>query len=284
MINFKKEYFVGISLALVLLVLDVLFLRSTRWFIAIIIVSINIGWLQFWIDFFREQNRQKEIDTKFLEFVRNLVSTAKSGLSIPRAIIQASGEDYGALTPYVRKLSHQVEWGVPVEKALLTFAKDTRNAVISRSVSIVIEASKAGGDIENVLDSVTDSVMYVKKIKQERKSGTYSQIVQGYIVFFIFIAIMLVLQLWLFPQFSNLKGLGQGGSELAGSLGTGAIFGEGKRADIDSIFFSLILVQGFFSGVMIGAFSEGSVKRGLLHSLVLMTLATLIITTAKGGI
>ena len=95
---------------------------------------------------------------------------------------------------------------------------------------------------------------------------------------------MLVLQLWLFPQFSNLKGLGQGGSELAGSLGTGAIFGEGKRADIDSIFFSLILVQGFFSGVMIGAFSEGSVKRGLLHSLVLMTLATLIITTAKGGI
>ena len=90
MINFKKEYFVGISLALVLLVLDVLFLRSTRWFIAIIIVSINIGWLQFWIDFFREQNRQKEIDTKFLEFVRNLVSTAKSGLSIPRAIIQAT--------------------------------------------------------------------------------------------------------------------------------------------------------------------------------------------------
>ena len=42
--------------------------------------------------------------------------------------------------------------------------------------------------------------------------------------------------------------------------------------------------QGFFAGIMVGKFSEGSLKQGLLHSLILMTTAALIITTAKGGI
>jgi hypothetical protein len=44
------------------------------------------------------------------------------------------------------------------------------------------------------------------------------------------------------------------------------------------------MVQGFFGGLVIGKFSEGNIKNGLIHSLILMTLAALIITTVKGGI
>ena len=58
----------------------------------------------------------------------------------------------------------------------------------------------------------------------------------------------------------------------------------GEPVNLDTVFFSLILVQGFFAGIMIGKFSEGTIKQGFLHSLILMTSAALIITTAKGGI
>ncbi len=281
-LRFKKQYLIGILIAAFLIALDFMYFLKTRWFYTFFILAISVAWLQFWIDFFNELKRQKEIETKFLEFVRSLVNTVKSGVSIPQAIVNVASDDYGALNPYIKKLSHQVQWGIPVPKALMTFSRNTGNSVIKRSVAIVIEAEKFGGDIENVLQSVVSSVFDVKKMKQERKSAAYSQIVQGYIIFFVFIVIMLVLQLKLFPQltkmgtsFGGLGGLGIGG---------GMISGEAGKLNLDKIFFGLVLVQGFFAGIMIGKFSEGTLKNGLIHSLALITIATLIITTIKGGL
>lgn len=285
--KFKNKYFIGISIAVFLLILDVLFVYSTpsikRWFYAFIVLAISIGWSQFWYDFYKESKRQKEIENKFLEFVRALVGSVKSGISVPQAIIHASRKDYGALTPYTSKLSNQLEWGIPVHEALITFANDTKNSVIKRSVAIVIEAEQGGGDMEDVLEAVTNSVIQVKKVKAERKSSTYSQIVQGYIVFFVFIGIMLLLQVQLFPMLSNISGsLTEG---LAASGLAGGVFGKsGQDVNLDSLFFSLIMIQAFFAGIMVGKFSEGTVRQGLLHSFILMTISALIVTTVKGGI
>lgn len=285
-IKFKPIYLMGIVIGLITLILDIIYFFNTRWFYALIVLSITIAWMQLWIDFFKEQNRQKEIETKFLEFVRGLVGTVKSGISIPQAVVEVSKEDFGELNPYIKKMKNQIEWGITFQEALMNFSNDTKNKVIKRSVFIVMEAERSGGDIENVLDSVTESVLNVKKIKEERKASVHSQIIQGYIVFFVFIAIMLVLQLVLFPQlnkegfFGGIAGLGAGGSF---GIDQG-IIGSGEDINLDNIFFSLVIIEGFFTGIMIGKFSEGTIKQGLLHSIILITLSTLIITTIKGGI
>lgn len=280
MIKFKKEYLIGITIGLILVVLDILYFFKTRWFFSFLIIAVNIGWSQIWIDFFKEIKRQKEIESRFLQFVRSLVGTVKSGVSIPNSIIQISDEEYGELTPYIRKLKNQIEWGITIQDALINLGNDTNNPIIKRAISIVIEAEKSGGDMEDVLDSVTKSIVDIKKMREERKASVFSQIVQGYIVFFIFIVIMLVLQLYLFPQIKDIGLLG-GLTDIEFAKG---VIGTSEPINLDYIFFGLILVQGFFAGIMIGKFSEGTIKQGLLHSLILMTSAALIITTVKGGI
>jgi flagellar protein FlaJ len=282
MIKFKKHYTIGIVIGLILIVFDVIYFLKSRWFLTFLIIAINVGWIQFWIDFFKENKRQKEIESRFLQFVRSLVGTVKSGISIPNSIIQIANEDYGPLTPYVKKLRNQIEWGIPIQEALINFGKDTNNPIINRAVSIVLEAERSGGEIGDVLDSVTSSVVNIKKMKEERKASVFSQIVQGYIVFFVFIVIMLVMQLYLFPQIQEVGSLGglTGLDFAEGVVGSG----EAENVNLDSTFFSLILIQGFFAGIMIGKFSEGTIKQGVMHSLILMTSAALIITTAKGGI
>jgi len=279
-LRFRKAYFIGISVTIVLLTLDYFSFWGKRWFYPGIVVAITIGWLQFWMDFVKENKRQKEIELKFLEFVRNLVENVKSGIPVPKAILQVSSKDYGALNPYIKKLAYQMEWGIPVPEAFLTFAKDTYNQVIRRAVTIIIEAEKSGGDMGDVLMSVAGSLVDVKKMKQERRASVYGQIVQGYIVYFVFIGIMLVMQLWLFPQLSNISG----GLQVGLSAFGGLALGGGAPVSLDKIFFALIMIQGFFAGIMIGKFSEGTLKQGLIHSLILMTASALIITTAKGGI
>lgn len=277
-LEFKKKYWVGITAGLILILFDIYLFLGKRWFWPCIIIAVSVGWSQFWIDYLKELKRQKEIELQFLEFMRNLVESVKSGISIPKSIIHVTKKDFGSLNPYLQKLSSQIELGIPIRKALVTFASDTKNSTIKRSVSIIVEAEQSGGDIRDILESVVQSVVNVKKIKEERKASAYSQIVQGYIVFYLFIAIMLALQLWLFPKLSGLTGTLQEG------LRGGLITRGGSDFNLDTVFFSLIMIQGFFAGIMIGKFSEGTLKNGLIHSLILMTTAALIITTAKGTI
>ena len=88
---------------------------------------------------------------------------------------------------------------------------------------------------------------------------------------------MLILQVKLFPTLLEFSG------ELAGGLG-GASFTGGGDLNLDAIFLALIIIQGLFAGLMIGKFSEGSIRYGIKHSLVLTISALLLITTVKGGL
>src|SRR3989344_6144401 len=154
-IKFKTKYLIGIFVGLFLIIFDLFIFLGTRWFLPALIISFLIMTMQFWLDIFKENKRQKDIEENFLEFVRSLVETVRSGISIPSAILNVSDKDFGELTPYVEKLANQIRLGIPIHEALLIFSKDTGNNVIKRSISVVIEAEESGGDIEDVLESVT---------------------------------------------------------------------------------------------------------------------------------
>ena len=164
--------------------------------------------------------------------------------------------------------------------SLNNFAKATKNKVIKRSVAIIVEAEKSGGNIQDVMEGVTLSVVQIKKIKDERRSSAFSQIIQGYIVFFIFIAVMIVLQLFLLPQLSEATyDVFQGMTFDFTAGATGEIGDQREIAiDFDNLFMILILIQGFFTGLMIGKFSEGSIKHGIRHSFILMLVGYLLFT------
>lgn len=281
-IKIKARHITGIILGVLILVIDIYFFITegdNRLFRPLIVVAFVVAGVNFLMDFLKENKRQKELELNFLEFVRSLVETVRSGVPIPSAVIQISDANYGSLTPYIKKLAHQLEWGYPLHQALTIFANNTKNTVIKRSVAIVIQAEKSGGDMGIVLQAVTNSVIEVKNIKEERKTNAYSQIVQGYIIFFVFIAIMLILQIYLLPKLDVitkdvLSGLGGAGVGFAGS--------SGKPIDFNNIFIGLVLIQGFFAGLMIGKFSEGDLKAGIKHSIFMMVLGYIIITTAIG--
>ncbi len=276
--EFKSTYLIGICFIFLVLVVNVLFLLGKPLFWPITVLAVVVGVIPVWVDIGKENNRQKQIEVQFIDFMRNLAEAVKSGISIPKAIVLIAKKNFQELNPFLHKLANQIECGIPTQKALVTFSLDVDNVLVKRSVSIIVEAEQSGGDIRDILTSIVDSVVNVKKLKAERRASAYTQIVQGYIIFYVFILIMLLLQLWLFPKLLGLSenlGKGAGGGLLSFNAGTVPV-------NLDAIFLSLIIIQGFFAGIMIGKFSEGSIKQGLIHSFVLMGSAALIITTVTG--
>jgi len=229
-----------------------------------------------------EGKQEREKEEKFLEFSRALVESVGSGTPISTSIINMSQKDFGSLTRHVQKLSNQIKLGISIQRALQTFAYDTGSTVIIRAITLIREADKTGGNINVILESVAQSVSEIEKLKAERRAAISSIVVEGYIIFFVFIIIMIVMEVQIIPMTAGISSPSEVSSLPEVSSNFGETIGKGfDPQEFTFAFLGLLVTQGFFAGLVIGKLSEGNIKSGIKHSFVLVSMAILISTGSK---
>ena len=288
--NLKKIHYIGFTFGIIVLLLDLVFFyngsaQDKSLFLFILGIGITVMILPFIINIMVVNKREEEIGGMFLEFSRNLAESVNTGTPISKSIVNMRKKNYGSLSVYIEKLANQIELGIPVHKALRNFATDVNSEVISRAVALIMEAERAGGDIDYILESVAKSISEVEKLKKERKAAIYNLVVQGYIIFFIFIGIMLVMQFKILPLTSGISSIGALSGNVnsiqSATTGAKAVSQALSPENLSRQFLYLLLAQGFFAGLTIGKLAEGSLKSGIKHSFVLVTAAFLIATGAN---
>ncbi len=298
-ILFETRHKAALGLAVFLLFADIYFLRGRVFFVPFLAIVVIVATLPHWLDIMRENKRQKEIEARFPDFVRNLSGAIKSGMPAAQAVVHVTEGEYGTLTPLLRKLANQIEWSIPFHRAFVNFGRESNNPVIRRAIATVIQAEQAGGNIEDVLTSVTESLLQIKKIKEERKSSVHAQVMQSYIIFFVFLGVMIIIQNLLIPymiQFGSTAAAETsiatgipGGINLQAKLdfsSPGGFFGSigPWLVSLNGIFLLMSMIQGFFAGVVLGKLAEGDMTSGLRHSLIMMTASFMAITLAQSMI
>lgn len=275
----KKLHIIGMILGLIVIGISFLFSGSPA-FLFIIGLGVLVAAFPFVFSTIQETTAASEKEDMFLEFARNLVEGVKTGTPISKSILNVSKRNYGVLSPHVQKMANQIKLGIPLNIAIKTFAKDVNNKTISRALTLIGQAERAGGDIGIILESVAKAVSSSEKLKKERKATIQTLVVQGYIIFFVFIIIILVMQFRIIPMISGM------GGEVGGALG----FSGGESidtAEISNAFLYLLLIQGFFTGLTIGKLSENNIKAGFKHSFALMFMSFIISAGANavfGGV
>lgn len=279
MFEIKKIHVIGISAAVITIIVDffLFFGSNINLFYFILGIAAVIGALPFVVSIMLEGEAEKQNNEMFLEFTRNLVESVKSGTPISKSIIILKDKNYGSLSPHVQKLANQIGLGIPVKDALQIFARDVNSKVVKRAVTLISEAEKAGGEIEGILESVAKSTGETEKLKKERMSAVYSIVVQGYIIFFIFIIIMLIMQFKILPMTEEISGAGATMQDL-GNVG---FVGAQNQGNVSAPMLYLLFMQGFFTGLVIGKLAEGNFKAGFKHSFIMLACSVLIYTGAK---
>lgn len=271
-------HWIGICFGAAVLVADVVFFMGQSLFLFLLGIALLVVVLPFLVSLVVESNVERERNEKFLEFTRNLAESVKTGTPVGKSIVNMSSKDFGSLSPNIRKLANQITLGIPISKALQTFAEDIDSVVVKRAVSLIQEAENAGGEIDYILDSTAESIYQIEKLKKERKNAVSSLVVQGYIIFLIFVGIMLIMQFKILPLTAGIGSVSLSALTNPSAMASSADM-TSQPVDTEAMarpFLYLLLVQGFFAGLTIGKISEGSLKYGIKHSIILTLLALLI--------
>ena len=225
-----------------------------------------------------------EIETRLPDFLRDVAEAGRFGMTLADAIVVASGGRYGRLTPEIKKMAAQIEWGVPATEAIRLFSERVKTPLVTRMASIIMKANDAGGNVADVLSMVSHDAKETILTQEERGVTMQTYVLVIYIAYFVFIATILILQGQFLPKMQE---AGQTVSDQAAKAGIGDIPGVNIQTEIiptiSFIFLLSVIVHAIGDGILAGVIQNGSIPIGMRHSFIMLIAGFLMLRLMFGG-
>jgi flagellar protein FlaJ len=221
----------------------------------------------------REHDRVRRLEERFPDFLRDIASGHKGGLTLHQAASIAAKGEYGDLTPEVRKMADQLSWNVSFSEALQRFSDRVRTPLVQRAVSLILQADRSGGSTTDVLLTAAKDAREIKNLENERRMtmGLYTIVV--YITFFVFLGVAAILYGQFAPQIVASSQAVDALSDGAGT-GVGGLSGATLTLDQYQLFYFLsAVVQAIGDGVVAGLLGTGKAVLGLRHSFLMVLVS-----------
>jgi flagellar protein FlaJ len=213
------------------------------------------------------RGRVKRLEERFPDFLRDLAANRKAGLTLPAAVKIASKGEYGALTPEIVRMADQLSWNVAFDEALERFGERAKTPLIQRAVALILEASRTGGNVTDVLLAAARDAREIKNLETERATSMLLYTAIIYIAFLVFLGIAGTLYGTFVPQIAAATaGVGGGSSSQVAGLSVGKISVDEYR----TFYFVATLVQAVGNGVVAGVMESGRAVMGLRHSFIMV--------------
>jgi flagellar protein FlaJ len=225
---------------------------------------------------FFETRRISRLEAEFPAMIRDISLSVKSGMTIKSAMSMAAGGQYGALTKAIKQMDNAISWGVSFDDALLHFARKYPTTLIRRTVFTLIEASRMGGQLGEILEGVATDVEETKTLEKRRNSETKPYLMVCYISYFVFLAVIMIMSYVFLPMMKEASEA-TSGTALPAGMGQFAV-SDADLAKYNMLFFHALVVQGFFAGIVTGKMAEGKVVAGLKHSVFFIIVAVIAYT------
>jgi len=262
-----------LTILCLLTILGIVDILGLGWF-DYVVLSLLVGTAVYGMYEYLRQRRLNIIDNIFPDFIRDLSESRRAGMTFTKAILFASNGNYGILTPEIQKVSQQVSWGASVTDALISFSKRVNTLSVKRTVSLIVEASRSGGNVADVLDVASKDAREIRMLENERKINMATYVVVIYVGMMVFLAIILILLTSFLPS-------------LTGDVGTAgqSIMGGGNNVsqeEITNVFYYATIIQSLFSGLVAGIFEDSKLQSSVKHVFVMVLITWLVFKLVAG--
>ncbi len=207
-----------------------------------------------------------DIDDHIPSLLREISDAQKTGLPLPRAILEASKHQYGALTPELKRMASKITWGIPFSKSLRSLTDATDTPMMRRTALLILEAERSGGAIEDVFESAHKHVSEILGLKRERLGAMkpYRWIIFASFLVFAFVMLILLVTFFQTLAVQVIDAVTEGQEATAGL--------PFNVAGLQIVFFHMMVIEAVFAGLISGKMSEGDAKLGLRDSCILLVI------------
>ncbi len=219
-----------------------------------------------------KSRKEKMIKREIPDFLHRLAITNEIGMTLTQSIELMSKSDSGSITPEVKKIWNDIDWGLGVNDAFVRFANRIKMASVARTVTLLTEAFKSSGDVKDVLEITSKDARTTQILERERSVNMLIYVVIIFMSFMVFTIVIYILSSSFLPVMAD------AGENIQGAGGGAGMLQSFDEEFYYRIFFHAALIQGLCSGFVAGQMGEGKVLAGLKHSLIMLTIAYVIFT------
>ena len=227
---------------------------------------------------FNNYRWSRQVDRNIPRLLRDITEAVRSGITLPRALEDASQRDYGPLSEELEQAISMFILGASWEDSLMFLAQRLKRPSALRLATILTEAHQTGGKTIEVLNASVDLFSSLDEYREERYGNMKPYIMTIYMAMIIFLIIAyVVLHQFLAPlcetSISATSGTAIGNS--------GLLEGVLNINYYSSILFWASIMESIFGGLIAGKIGDRTLSAGLRHS-VILTIMTLVFFNLRG--
>ncbi|MDA4129670.1 MAG: type II secretion system F family protein, partial [Thaumarchaeota archaeon] len=224
----------------------------------------------------------KSVEKNIPRFLRDILESTDSGVTLPAALIRASTSDYGPISREIGISMTKFSLGYDFRNSVMEAAKKLKHPYMLQVGLIIVEAYSAGGKTHDVLNSSVVLFNGLEQYTEEKQSELrpYTQLVYISVIIFLVIAFIITSQ-FIAPLNKLPVAQGAPGLGAAGAGHSSITLSKISSVYFESIFFIAGLFESLFGGIVAGKIVDGSATAGLRHSLIMLVI-TIVMFNAPG--
>ena len=210
--------------------------------------------------------RKLDLEEVLPDFLQLTASNVKSGMPIDQSLWYAVRPRFGILANEIEIVAKETMSGVDLDEALKKFSAKYDSPTLKRTISLMIEGIRAGGEIADLIMKIATDIQDTKIMKKEMAAS-----VTTYVIFIGFATILaspflfgLAGQLIVIIK-SLTAGMDLGAAASGGSIGISLKGGGISIRDFRIFSIVMLTITSTMSAAIISTIQKGNVKEGIKY-------------------
>jgi len=213
---------------------------------------------------------ERDLQEKLPEFLTEIGDSLSSGMNAFDAIKSADKGHFGNSTPEIKRMKAQLSWNISLKEIFMDFSERMKSGVIQRIVVTINEGILMGGNTSKIFKAASKEVTQVNQIEDHRKANMSVYMSVIVLCFFVFLAIIIILDRTIFESFIDLQ------KQQIGKVGNTINLSVVDPMQLKYSIFTFIYVQSVGSGVLAGYLMDGKISSGVRYGCVLAIISFII--------
>ncbi len=230
------------------------------WFVVLLILEISVDIL---IDV-----RRKFIEEILPDVLNVLSINLRGGLGIEDSLILAAKYEFGFFSRNLSNAAKELHTGKSLAKAIGKLNEDVKSETLDRVIYLILESSATGGELAEVLDKISRSIIRMQNLNKEIQSSVLMYVWYIVLIAGVIAPLLFSIVYFLYGMMSNLTPSVQFNTKISPKFIS--------ISTIRNFLLVNLLIVGFSSGMLLGVVKNGNAKYGIKYSPILIAIGLLV--------